>query len=211
MLLLDEATSALDTHSEQQVQQALAQLATADRTMVVVAHRLSTIRGMERIAVVHEGAVVEQGTHEQLASLPAGAYAQLMAMASQAEARATSEPSSSSSTREEKAALEDGALLTSPGSNTSAVVVLELHPVGVEEKAHAAVEEKAHAAALPEASDAKVLANRSSSTFFVLTLPAGDAGPCVVLCACRPTRNKTRNKSRSRQATWTCRSAACCA
>ena len=60
ILLLDEATSALDTESERIVQEALVRVM-ANRTTVVVAHRLTTIRNADSIAVVHQGKIVEQG------------------------------------------------------------------------------------------------------------------------------------------------------
>jgi ABC-type multidrug transport system fused ATPase/permease subunit len=66
-LILDEATSALDTESEKLVQEALENLM-KDRTTLVVAHRLSTIRNADVICVLHEGEIVEQGTHEELLS-----------------------------------------------------------------------------------------------------------------------------------------------
>jgi len=65
ILVLDEATSALDTESEQLVQEALDRLMT-NRTSLVVAHRLSTIRGADEILVVVGGRIVERGTHEEL-------------------------------------------------------------------------------------------------------------------------------------------------
>ena len=68
ILILDEATSALDTESEKLVQEALENLM-KDRTTLVVAHRLSTIRNADVICVLHEGQIVEQGTHEQLLAL----------------------------------------------------------------------------------------------------------------------------------------------
>jgi ABC-type multidrug transport system fused ATPase/permease subunit len=65
ILILDEATSALDTESEKLVQEALENLM-KDRTTLVVAHRLSTIRNADLICVLHEGQIVERGTHDQL-------------------------------------------------------------------------------------------------------------------------------------------------
>lgn len=75
VLVLDEATSALDTASERLVQEALGRLM-AGRTTFVVAHRLSTIRGADRIAVLRDGRLVEIGTHTDLVSA-GGAYAAL--------------------------------------------------------------------------------------------------------------------------------------
>ena len=77
ILLLDEATSALDSESERVVQVALDQAAVG-RTTVVVAHRLSTIRTADLIAVVNMGRVVEVGSHEELIHKEGGAYASLV-------------------------------------------------------------------------------------------------------------------------------------
>lgn len=75
VLVLDEATSALDTRSEALVQQALARLLRG-RTTFVVAHRLSTVRGADRIVVMGEGRILETGTHDELLHR-GGAYTDL--------------------------------------------------------------------------------------------------------------------------------------
>ena len=86
ILLLDEATSALDTESEAMVQEALDQMLAAGReggpdsgmTVVIVAHRLSTVRNADVIFVVRDGQVVEQGHHEELIQRPDSAYSSLV-------------------------------------------------------------------------------------------------------------------------------------
>ncbi|CAL0320897.1 unnamed protein product [Lupinus luteus] len=77
ILLLDEATSALDAESERVVQEALDRIM-VNRTTVVVAHRLSTVRNADMIAVIHRGKMVEKGTHSELLRDPEGAYSQLI-------------------------------------------------------------------------------------------------------------------------------------
>ena len=78
ILILDEATSALDTYTERQIQMALDALS-VDRTTLVIAHRLDTIRNADRIAVMHDGMIVEAGTHNEL-SQTLGHYARLAAV-----------------------------------------------------------------------------------------------------------------------------------
>lgn len=90
VLLLDEATSALDVVSEHQIQQAIdnmvglargkngEQVERAAMTVIVVAHRLSTVRSADQIFVIKAGQVVEQGSHDALIQDPDGAYSALI-------------------------------------------------------------------------------------------------------------------------------------
>ena len=73
ILILDEATSALDNKSEAVVQKAIENLM-HDKTVFVVAHRLSTIRHASKIVVVNQGEIVESGTHDELIKNECGAY-----------------------------------------------------------------------------------------------------------------------------------------
>ncbi|KAL0371083.1 UNVERIFIED_CONTAM: ABC transporter B family member 11 [Sesamum angustifolium] len=77
ILLLDEATSALDAESERTVQEALDRVMIS-RTTIVVAHRLSTVKNADSIAVIHQGKIVEKGSHSELTRNPDGAYSQLI-------------------------------------------------------------------------------------------------------------------------------------
>ena len=79
ILLLDEATSALDAESERVVQDALDRVM-VNRTTVVVAHRLSTIKNADVIAVVKNGVIAEKGKHETLIRIKGGVYASLVAL-----------------------------------------------------------------------------------------------------------------------------------
>ena len=76
ILILDEATSSLDTKSEKLVQEALAKLM-KNRTSIVIAHRLSTIQHADQIIVLHEGEIVEKGTHNDLMQKESGYYKKL--------------------------------------------------------------------------------------------------------------------------------------
>ena len=76
IVILDEATSALDNKSEAIVQQAIENLM-ADRTVFIIAHRLSTVRNADKIVVVNYGKIAEIGTHEELIDRPNGIYASL--------------------------------------------------------------------------------------------------------------------------------------
>ncbi len=79
ILILDEATSALDTESEKVVQEALTRLMKG-RTTLVIAHRLSTIREADEIIVLHEGRIIERGSHSELTEIEEGIYKKLTRM-----------------------------------------------------------------------------------------------------------------------------------
>ena len=83
ILLLNEATSALDAESEHIVQDALDQVMVS-RTTIVVAHRLSTTKGADTIAVIKYGSVAEKGKHESLMGIKGGVYASLVELHSKA-------------------------------------------------------------------------------------------------------------------------------
>jgi len=76
VLVLDEATSSLDSESEAQIQEAMQRLM-AGRTSIVIAHRLSTVRMLDRILVFERGKVIEQGTHQELVQRDGGTYKRL--------------------------------------------------------------------------------------------------------------------------------------
>lgn len=76
LLLLDEATSALDSISEQAIQKALHELMKG-RTTIVIAHRLSTLKHLDKIVVIEKGVIVEQGSHDELVGIKGGYYADL--------------------------------------------------------------------------------------------------------------------------------------
>lgn len=75
ILILNEATSALDIATEQAIQQSLSELSSG-RTTLVIAHRLATIQNADRIVVVDEGRIIEQGSHQALLD-NSGSYARL--------------------------------------------------------------------------------------------------------------------------------------
>jgi ATP-binding cassette subfamily B protein len=76
ILILDEATSSLDSESEVLIQKAMERLMVG-RTTIVIAHRLSTVRALDRLLVFDKGAVVEEGTHDQLVRREGGIYRRL--------------------------------------------------------------------------------------------------------------------------------------
>ena len=87
VLVLDEATSALDSHSESQVQDAIDNLR-AGRTTIIIAHRLSTVENADRILVLEQGQMEEQGSHQELLAL-GGRYAALYGQLQQSHSAST--------------------------------------------------------------------------------------------------------------------------
>ena len=79
LLILDEATSALDNESERSIQLALEEL-TSNRTTIVIAHRLSTVKSVNRIIALKAGKIVESGSHEELFQKEGGVYKTLYEM-----------------------------------------------------------------------------------------------------------------------------------
>jgi ATP-binding cassette subfamily B protein len=77
ILILDEATSSLDSESEALIQQAMGRLMEG-RTTLVVAHRLSTVRALDRLLVMDRGRIAEQGSHDELARIEGGRYRRLL-------------------------------------------------------------------------------------------------------------------------------------
>ena len=99
VLVLDEATSTVDIHTERRIQRAFRRLCKG-RTAIIIAHRLATIRDADRIAVIQQGCLVEQGPHSRLID-QGGAYAALyQTYLRSAEARATLEETCASLRRE---------------------------------------------------------------------------------------------------------------
>ena len=80
ILILDEATSALDSESEKEIQAALEELM-RDKTVIAIAHRLSTINHLDRLLVMHEGQIIEDGSHQELLNKD-GLYKRLWTMQS---------------------------------------------------------------------------------------------------------------------------------
>jgi ATP-binding cassette, subfamily B, bacterial len=79
VLILDEATSAVDSETEKAIQEAIATLVKG-RTTIAIAHRLATLRHADRLVVIEQGKVLEEGTHEELLAKPDGHFAKLVSL-----------------------------------------------------------------------------------------------------------------------------------
>ena len=79
ILVLDEATSSVDSYTEESIQRAIEKITTG-KTSIIIAHRLTTIRNADRIIVLENGEIVEQGPHEELIKVPGGHYLNLYEM-----------------------------------------------------------------------------------------------------------------------------------
>jgi ATP-binding cassette subfamily B protein len=77
VLILDEATSAVDSETEKEIQEALTHLVQG-RTTIAIAHRLATLRNADQLVVIEDGEIVEQGSHEELMTIPEGHFAKLV-------------------------------------------------------------------------------------------------------------------------------------
>lgn len=83
ILILDEATAAMDTETEKKIQNAIAEL-TKDKTTIMIAHRLSTLRDADELIVVEDGKVAERGTHKELLGITDGVYSKLYTLQAEA-------------------------------------------------------------------------------------------------------------------------------
>ena len=79
ILILDEATSAVDAETEKAIQQAIANLVKG-RTVIAIAHRLATLRNADRLIVIEDGKIIEEGTHAELLGLKDGHFAKLVTL-----------------------------------------------------------------------------------------------------------------------------------
>lgn len=180
-LLLDEATSALDSHSERVVIDAL--LARRGMTVLAIAHRLSTLRHMDRIIVMQTGKIVEDGTHDQLAAVVGGHFAVMLASQAVGGASASGEGSESgrSGSESAKAAVGPAAVVavavsTSSSTMASTSTSPPAHDSGAAAKARASAA-LASAALIPRPSLLQRLWRLQSGDAPVLALAM--VGACI--------------------------------